>query len=150
MKAEAFGVRVVCLRTGIVLSTKGGALAKMLPLFRLGLGGPLGGGRQWMSWIHIEDEARAIVHAIEDETLRGPVNLTAPSPVRMSDFSSQLGKAVHRPALLPAPAFALKIFLGEMSSLLLDSQNVNPRVLINHNFHFNYPQLEPALKALLT
>ena len=147
-KADAYGVRVVLLRTGIVLGRGGGALAKMLPPFRLGLGGPLGSGRQVMSWIHLEDEVGAIVFALENPAVKGPVNLTAPEPVSMSEFALGLGKALHRPAVLPAPAFVLKALLGEMSELLLTGQKVLPQALLSAGYRFRYPALEPALKDL--
>ncbi len=147
-KAEAYGVRVVLLRTGIVLGRGGGALAKMLPSFRLGLGGPLGSGRQVMSWIHLEDVVGTILFALENTAVRGPVNLTAPEPVSMSEFARQLGKALRRPAVLPAPTFVLKALLGEMSELLLTGQKVLPQALLSAGYRFRYPALEPALKDL--
>jgi uncharacterized protein (TIGR01777 family) len=148
-KAEVLGIRTVFLRTGIVLSTRGGALAKMLPPFRLGLGGPLGHGRQYMSWIHIEDEVEAIVYALENEAMRGPVNLTAPQAVPMKDFAVALGKTLKRPAFFPVPAVVLKLALGEMSELLLEGQNVKPTRLEAAGFRFKHPHLEGALAALL-
>lgn len=150
LRAEALGVRVVLLRTGIVLSREGGALAKMLPPFRFGLGGPLGSGRQWMSWIHVDDEARAVVHALENEAVRGAVNLTAPEPARMGEFALSLGAALHRPAVLAAPGFVLKAVLGEMSVLLLEGQRVLPQALEASGFTFEHPALPEALKHLLT
>ncbi|MGH7198411.1 MAG: TIGR01777 family oxidoreductase [Candidatus Omnitrophota bacterium] len=148
-KADAFGVRTVNLRTGIVLSTEGGALAKMLPPFKAFLGGPLGNGRQFLSWIHIEDEVGAILKALEDPSLRGPVNLTAPHAVPMREFARTLGRVLGRPAVFPVPGFVLKLLLGEMSTLLLTGQNVFPRKLAEAGFQFRYPFLETALQALL-
>ena len=112
--AEALGMRVVYLRTGVVLG-EGGALAKMKLPFKLGAGGRLGSGKQWMSWIHVDDEVALILHALENDAIRGPLNATAPTPVTNADFTKAFGRAMHRPAILPAPAFALKIALGEMA-----------------------------------
>jgi hypothetical protein len=148
-KAEAFGVRVVSLRTGIVLSRDGGALAKMLPPFRFFLGGPLGSGRQFLSWIHIEDEVAAILKALEDPSLKGPVNLTAPEPVPMKEFAAVLGRVLRRPSVFRVPGFVLKLLLGEMAGLLLTGQNVTPRKLVEAGFRFRHPKLETALRALL-
>lgn len=149
-KAESFGVRTVLLRTGIVLSLQGGALAKMILPFRLGLGGPLGSGKQGMSWIHLEDEVNAIVWVLENPNLSGPVNLTSPNPVSMGGFAKTLGKVLHRPAFMPVPAPALKILLGEMSEMLLEGQYVRPQTLLDSGFKFKYPDLEPALSQLLS
>lgn len=148
-KAEAFGVRTVNLRTGIVLSPEGGALAKMLPPFRAFIGGPLGNGRQLFSWVHIDDEVGAILKAMEDPALRGPVNVTAPHAVPMKEFAQTLGRVLGRPSAFPVPGFALKLLLGEMSTLLLNGQNVYPRKLVEAGFSFRYPILEAALRALL-
>jgi uncharacterized protein (TIGR01777 family) len=149
-KAESFGVRVVNLRTGIVLSKNGGALSKMLFPFRLFLGGPLGSGKQIMSWIHIDDEVAGIIKALEDPTIRGPVNLVAPNPVTMSEFAKTLGKVLRRPSFLPVPGAVLKILLGEMSGMLLTGQNVSPKKLTDTDFKFKFTSLEPALRDLLT
>lgn len=149
-QAEALGIRTVMLRTGIVLTPSGGALAKMLPFFRAFLGGPLGSGRQMMSWIHIDDHLRAVEKAIEDERVRGPINLTAPDPVTMNEFSRTLGRVLRRPSLLPAPAFALKALLGEMSEVVLQGQNALPTRLTETGFVFRYPRLEDALRSLLS
>ena len=147
--AEA-GVRVVTLRTGIVLSPRGGALAKLLPIFRLGGGGPLGSGRQWMSWIALGDHLRAMEHAIGAESLHGPVNLVAPNPVTNADFATTLGRVLARPALVPVPAFALELLYGEMArSTLLAGQRVLPRSLSASGFEFAEPTLEGALRAEL-
>ena len=148
MKAESLDSRVVLLRTGIVLGRQGGALGKMLLPFKMGLGGPLGSGKQMMSWIHLDDEVSAIRHVLETPSIRGPVNLTAPNPVRMSEFAKCLGKALRRPALIPVPAFALRILLGEMSGLLLTGQNVIPGALCHSGFQFKFSRLEPALLDL--
>ncbi len=116
MEAMGLGIRTAVLRTGIVLSTKGGALKKMLPPFRLGVGGPVGSGKQWMSWIHIDDIVGAIRHILEKEEVMAAVNGTAPEPATNAEFSRALGRALSRPAFLPAPAFALKIAFGEMAT----------------------------------
>ena len=128
-KAEALGIRTVLLRTGIVLAKEGGALAKTLPPFRFFLGGPLGDGRQVMSWIHIDDEIAAIMAALENDAMRGPINLTAPNPVTMKEFSNTLGHVLRRPAMLPVPGPIIKLLLGEMSDLLLTGQPLLPEKL---------------------
>ena len=144
------GVRVVTLRTGIVLSPHGGALAKLLPIFRLGGGGPLGSGRQWMSWIALGDHLRAMEHAIGAESLHGPVNLVAPNPVTNADFATTLGRVLARPALVPVPSFALELLYGEMArSTLLAGRRVLPRSLSASGFEFAEPTLEGALRAEL-
>lgn len=150
-RAEALGVRTVFVRTGIVLAKEGGALAKMIPPFRLFAGGPLGSGRQVMSWIHIDDEVAAILFCLQNESVRGPVNLTAPEPVSMSAFARTLGGVMKRPSVLPAPGFALRLLLGEMAdALLLSGQHVEPAVLTRSGFRFRHPSLEGALQDLLT
>jgi uncharacterized protein (TIGR01777 family) len=143
-------LRVVYTRTGVVLSAEGGALKKMLPIFRAGLGGPVGSGRQYMSWIHIADQAAALIHASRSEALRGPVNLTAPNPVTNREFSKALGRVLGRPAVLPAPAPALKLAFGEMSGIVLSGQKVVPRKLTESGYRFAYPQLEGSLTELLS
>lgn len=147
--AEA-GIRVALIRSGIVLSGQGGALKKQLPLFKFGLGGPIGSGRQWQSWIALDDEVGAIVHLL-DSSVSGPVNLTAPNPVRQRDFAKAVGRAVHRPAVLPTPAFAPKLVLGaEMATnLVVTGQRVQPAVLLADGYEFTYPTLELALAHVL-
>lgn len=148
--AEA-GSRVVNLRFGIVMSRKGGALKKMLPPFRLGLGGRLGNGKQWMSWISLPDAAGAICHLLENESVQGPVNLVAPNPVTNAGFTQALGNALHRPAVMPVPAFALRLLFGEMAdAALLASDRVEPKRLKISGYRFQHPDLEPALLELLT
>jgi len=148
--ASEAGVRVVLLRTGVVLSKDGGALAKMLPPFKLGMGGPLGSGEQWMSWIALEDHLRAIEHCLFVDTVRGAVNLVAPNPVRNSHFATTLGRVLTRPALVPVPAFALTLMYGEMAQeTLLASQRALPDALAASGFDFREPTLEGALRALL-
>lgn len=147
--AEPFGTRVICVRTGIVLAPGGGALARMLPPFRLGLGGRLGSGRQWMSWVHIDDVVGIVLHALHDSTLRGPVNAVAPCPVTNTDFTLALGRAVHRPAVLPLPEAVLRLTLGEMSGILTASQKVLPCAAELSGYAFAYPDLDAALTDLL-
>jgi uncharacterized protein (TIGR01777 family) len=151
--AEALGIRVISLRFGMVLG-HGGALAKLLPPFRLGAGGRLGSGQQWMSWIHIEDVVSLILFAIETAMLhgaflRGSVNATAPHPVTNDEFTRRLAIALHRPAIFPVPAFALKLVFGEMSEVLLDSQRALPAAAQAAGFHFQYPELAVALENIL-
>jgi uncharacterized protein (TIGR01777 family) len=145
---ERAGIRAVFLRTGVVLAPRGGALARLLPVFRRGLGGPLGSGRQFMSWITLDDEVAAIVHLLEGET-RGPVNLVSPHPVTNREFTAALARALRRPALLPAPAAALRIVLGELAGELLASQRVHPAVLLGTRFAFRHPDLDTALGSVL-
>ena len=150
MPAETGGIRTVNIRTGIVLSPAGGALRKQLPLFRLGLGGPLAGGRHWMSWISIEDQVRAIVHMLTEDGLAGPVNLTAPSPVTNKEFTAALGRVLHRPAFVPVPRFALAIALGsELAGGLTASQRVLPRRLQESGFEFRQRDIESAFGSML-
>jgi uncharacterized protein (TIGR01777 family) len=144
-EAERLDVRVVRVRIGVVLARDGGALAAMLPPFRLGLGGPLGGGRQWMSWIHRDDVVALLMAALSGVTWHGAVNATAPHPVTNADFARALGRAVHRPAVLPVPAFALRLALGEMATVLLDGQRVVPAAARAHGFTFRFPYLDGAL-----
>ncbi|MHA3773724.1 TIGR01777 family oxidoreductase [Verrucomicrobiota bacterium sgz303538] len=140
--------RVVLLRTGVVLGKEGGAIPAMTPAFRAGLGGPIGNGRQYMSWIHLEDEAMLALFALENLDIRGPLNATAPWPVRNEEFAQLLAKTLRRPAFFRAPAFAIRM-LGEFSHELLDSKRVVPAVATEHGFRFRFPELEPALKDLL-
>jgi uncharacterized protein (TIGR01777 family) len=148
--ASAAGVRVVNLRTGIVLAGQGGALPRMLPLFKVGLGGRFGDGRQWMSWIALDDEVGAILHLLGSD-VAGPVNMTAPEPVRNAAFAEAIGHVLHRPTRLPVPAFGPKLVLGgeRAESLLFQSQRVLPRVLQADGYEWRYPTLEPALRVAL-
>ncbi|QLL23524.1 TIGR01777 family protein [Actinobacteria bacterium IMCC25003] len=141
-------VRTVKIRTGLVLDPTGGALGKMLPLFRLGLGGKLGNGKQWWSWITLHDVIRAITFLLENR-VSGPVNLTSPNPVTNQEFTSALARAMHRPALFPAPAIALKIALGGFSSEILGSKKVIPQALTDAGFTWDYPHITNALTALI-
>ena len=141
-------VRTVKIRTGLVLDPTGGALGKMLPLFRLGLGGKLGNGKQWWSWITLHDVIRAITFLLENK-VAGPVNLTSPNPVTNQEFTSALARAMHRPALFPAPALGLKIALGGFSSEILGSKKVIPQALTDAGFTWDYPHITNALTALI-
>jgi uncharacterized protein (TIGR01777 family) len=146
--AEAFGMRVVRVRTGLVLAAGGGALVRMLPPFRMGVGGRLGSGQQWMSWIHLEDLVGLFQFAVERQ-VRGPLNAVAPHPVTNSDFTRELARALRRPALFPVPGFALRLLFGEMAEVLLASQRVTPAAAEAAGFRFRFPQLAPALEGLL-
>ncbi len=145
--AEALGTRVVMVRTGLVLDPKGGALQRMLPAFRMGAGGRIGSGRQWMSWIHIQDLVSLMIFAL-DHPLRGPVNGVGPEPVTNSDFTRGLAAALRRPAIFPMPSALLQLLFGEMSEMLLASQRVLPREAESAGFPFRYPTLTAALAAL--
>ena len=146
--AESVGVRVVRVRIGIVLAPEGGALQRMLPPFRAGLGGPLGAGKQWMSWIHLHDLVSLILHVVENP-LSGAVNGTAPHPVTNAEFTRQLGRTLRRPAFLPVPGLALRVLFGEMSEVLLSGQRVVPFAAEASGFRFSYPELNAALRDLL-
>ena len=148
LKAAEAGARVVLLRTGMVLSREGGALATMLPVFRLGLGGTLGSGRQWVPWIHIEDEAALAVAAVENQAIRGPVNATAPNPARNADFTRALAETLGRPAFLKLPAFALRAAAGGFSAELLESRRVVPAAAAKAGFEFRFPTIEEAFADL--
>jgi len=149
--AEDAGIRVVHLRSGVVLTPAGGALAKQLPLFRLGIGGRLGSGRQYVSWISLDDEVGAIQLALSTEALRGPVNLTAPQPVTNAELASAIGHALGRPAVVPVPSFALRIALGPQmaTEMLLGGARVMPRALQRAGYRFEHPEVTGALTALL-
>ncbi len=149
-EAQKAPVRSVQLRTGIVLDARAGALAQMLPPFKAFVGGPIGSGKQWFPWIHIEDEAAAFVHAIDQETLHGPVNVASPGIVTMKEFAQALGRALHRPALFPVPAAPLKMLIGEFADSLLDGQRVTAQKLLDSGFRFRFPELDAALRDLLT
>jgi uncharacterized protein (TIGR01777 family) len=149
LKAESLGMRVVRLRIGLVLGRGGGTLQALLPLFRVGLGGPLGSGRQWWSWIHRDDLCRLIVQILANESISGPVNATAPQPVRQKEFAQVLGRVLRRPAFLPTPAFALKIALGEFADGILASQRALPRRAQEMGYRFQFEELEGALREIL-
>jgi uncharacterized protein (TIGR01777 family) len=149
LKAESLGMRVVRLRIGLVLGRGGGTLQALLPLFRVGLGGPLGSGRQWWSWIHRDDLCRLIVQILANENVSGPINATAPQPVRQKEFAQVLGRVLRRPAFLPTPAFALKIALGEFADGILASQRALPRRAQEMSYRFQFEELEGALREIL-
>ncbi len=143
------GVRLVLLRTGFVLGEDGGGLSKMLIPFRLGLGGPLGSGRQWVPWVHRDDLVALLLAALDDARFEGPVNATAPAPVPMKELAAALGRVLRRPAFAPAPAFAIRAAMGEMAALVLDGQRALPEKALALGFSFRFPDLEPALRDLL-
>ena len=145
--AAELGVRVAMMRTGVVLSESGGALAKMLPPFKLGVGGPVAGGRQYVPWVHIDDVVGAIVCALDDDRVRGPVNVTAPEPVTNRELSKALGRVLRRPAVMPVPAFALRLLYGEMGSIVTTGARVVPARLAELGYRFRRPDLDDALRA---
>jgi hypothetical protein len=145
LEAEKLGVRVVRLRIGMVLGAGGGALARMLLPFRLGVGGRIGNGRQWMSWIHIDDLCDLAAFVLPESTLRGAMNATSPHPVTNREFTRALAHAVHRPALIPVPAFALKLLFGEMAEVILASQRAIPQAAQRAGFEYRYPDIAGAL-----
>jgi uncharacterized protein (TIGR01777 family) len=143
------GVRLALIRTGLILTEKGGPLSRLLPFFKLFVGGPYGSGRQWWSWIHIRDEVRAIRFLMESESSEGPYNLTAPEPVRNREFARTLGKVLGRPSLIPVPAPAMRLLVGEVATVVLTGQRVIPARLSRAGFRFVFPHLEGALRNLL-
>ncbi len=148
--AEEAGIRVVHLRFGVVLSKSGGALAKLLPVFKLGLGGKMSDGEQWMSWVSLTDVVRAILFAVETDGMRGPINVVSPNPVTNTAFTRTMGRILHRPTLLSVPAAALQLALGEMAKeTVLASLRVVPMRLSDAGFHFQQEAIEPALRAVL-
>ncbi len=148
--ARAIGIRVVHPRTGVVLDRHGGALKRMLTPFRMGVGGPIGGGRQWLSWITLEDATAALLHCLENDSLGGPVNVVSPGAVEQRDFARALGKALHRPAVMPLPALAVTAMFGQMGrELLLAGQNVVPMRLQASGFQFKHDEVGEALRAVL-
>ncbi|MGH9843548.1 MAG: TIGR01777 family oxidoreductase [Blastocatellia bacterium] len=148
-RARDLGLRVPLVRTGVVLSAEGGAMEKILPPFKLGLGGRLGGGRQWFPWIHLDDIAGIICHALLTPAVAGPINGAAPGIVTNETFTKVLAAALHRPVFLPVPEFALRIAMGEMAEVVLASQRVTPKVAEETGYRFRYPQLPEALAAIL-
>lgn len=146
-RAARFGMRVACVRAGLVLGTDGGVLAQLLPLFKVGTGGRAGTGKQWYSWIHIDDAVGIYLQALD--RLDGAVNATAPNPVRNEEFTEALGNALHRPAALPAPPFMLKLMLGEGATLVLEGQRVVPKRALAENYRFKFPTLDEALANLI-
>ncbi len=150
-RATESGIRVVLMRTGLVLSNRGGALPQMLPPFKMFVGGPLASGRQWMSWIHIRDQIGAIQHVLSNREIKGPVNFTAPGPVTNQEFSKTLAGVLKRPAMFRVPGFVLRLLLAEMAeALLLSGQRVLPRTLQQSGYGFHFPELRVAFEGLLT
>ena len=149
-QAASAGVRVATTRTGVVLSSQGGALEKMLPPFKLGVGGPVAGGRQYVPWIHLDDVVAAMLRCLDDDAATGPVNLTAPNPVTNAELSKTLGRVLHRPAVLPVPGLALKALYGEMATIVLTGQRAVPARLGELGYQFRHPQLEAALRDVLS
>ncbi|AUG05773.1 TIGR01777 family oxidoreductase [Pseudomonas sp. S09G 359] len=147
-RAEALGIRVVLVRTGLVLAAEGGFLSRLLLPFKLALGGPIGNGRQWMPWVHIKDQIGLIDFLLHKEDASGPYNACAPHPVRNREFAKTLGQVLHRPAFMPMPAFALKVGLGELSGLLLGGQKALPERLLAAGFTFQFTELRAALDDL--
>lgn len=150
MQAQRHGIRTACLRFGVVLSIRGGALARMLTPFKMGVGGRLGDGRQWMSWIALDDAVGSIRCMIENESFSGPVNIVSPRPVQNAEFTRLLSSILHRPAIFPAPTFVLRLALGELAdALLLSSQRVEPERLGAAGYPFRFNHVEPALRAAI-
>jgi uncharacterized protein (TIGR01777 family) len=148
-RAESLGIRVVLVRTGLVLADEGGMLQRLLPPFKMGMGGPIGNGRQWMPWVHIEDQIALIDFLMNRDDARGPYNACAPSPVRNRDFAKTLASVLHRPSFMPMPAVALRVLLGELSILLLGGQRARPDRLQEAGFTFRFTDLRAALENLL-
>ena len=150
-RAASSGIRTVMTRFGVILATQGGALPRMLTPFKLGLGGRLGSGKQWISWVALEDVVKVLRAVIDNQNLSGPVNVVAPQPVQNDEFTRVLAGVMHRPAIFPAPAFALRLALGQMAdALLLSSQRVQPEKLAKIGYQFRYEALQPALQAILS
>jgi uncharacterized protein len=145
--AEELGVRAVTTRTGVVLAKAGGALEKMLPPFKLGVGGPVAGGRQYVPWIHLDDVAGAIAFCLGTEAASGPINVTAPEPVTNRELSKALGRVLRRPAVAPVPALAVKLLYGEMAMVVTTGQRAVPKRLLELGYDFGWPELEPALRS---
>lgn len=148
LKAESLGIRVVLIRTGLVLTGQGGFLSRLTPLFKFGLGGKQGSGQQWMPWVHLEDEIGIIDFVLHHKSCKGPYNACAPNPVHNQDFAKALGRHLNRPTLLAAPTFALKLLLGDMAELILGGQRLQPKRVLEAGYTFKYEQLEAALEAL--
>ena len=142
---QSLGIRTVSVRTAIVLGPGGGMMSQVIPLFRYGIGGRMGSGKQWFSWIHVDDLVRVYTRAVTDGALSGPVNASSPGAVRNKDFARALGRALHRPAIVPAPSFALRVVLGEFASAVLSSARVVPQTLQQKDFTFLYPDIDSAL-----
>jgi uncharacterized protein len=141
------GMRVVLARTGVVLAPDGGALEKMMPFFKAGIGGPVAGGRQYVPWVHLDDVVGALLFALDDDELEGPVNVTAPRPATNKELSKALGRAIGRPAVAPVPGFAVKALYGEMASIVTTGARVVPKKLEEAGYEFRHPELDEALRA---
>jgi uncharacterized protein (TIGR01777 family) len=150
LKAKEKGGRVVITRFGIVMGEKGGALSQMIPLFKKYIGGPIGSGKQWFSWVHIKDLAEAFAFLLKHPEISGPVNVCSPNPVRNRDLAKALGKVLHRPSFFPAPGFMVKLVLGEFGSVILKGQRVIPQCLLNNRFVFQFPDIERALQNIVS
>ena len=146
--ARELGLRVATMRTGVVLSDSGGALEKMLPFFKLGIGGPVAGGRQYVPWVHLDDVVGAFLRCLDDESGSGPVNVTAPEPATNTELSKALGRALRRPAVAPVPAFAVKLLYGEMASIVTTGVRAVPRRLLDLGYPFEHPDLDEALRSV--
>ena len=140
---------MVITRFGIVLGEKGGALGQIIPLFKKFIGGPIGSGKQWFSWVHINDLAEVFVFLMKHPEISGPVNVCAPNPVRNKDLAKALGKVLHRPWFMPAPGFMIKLVLGEFGSVILEGQRVIPKRLLENGYVFQYPDIEKALQKIV-
>jgi uncharacterized protein (TIGR01777 family) len=149
LKAKNKGARVVITRFGIVMGEKGGALSQMIPLFKKYIGGPIGSGKQWFSWVHIKDLVEAFAFLLKHLEISGAVNVCSPNPVRNKDFATALGKALHRPSFFTAPGFMVKLVLGEFGSVILEGQRVIPKRLLENGFVFQYPDIEKALESIV-
>lgn len=149
LKAEEKGARVVITRFGIVMGEKGGALSQMIPLFKKYIGGPIGSGKQWFSWVHIKDLSEAFAFLMKHPEISGAVNICAPNPVRNKELAKALGKVLHRPSFIPAPGFMVKLFLGEFGSVIFKGQRVIPRRLLENGFVFQYPEIGKALQSIM-
>ncbi len=149
LKAQQKGTRVAITRFGIVLGAGGGALGQMIPLFKKFVGGPIGSGRQWFSWVHTQDLTEAFLFLLKHPELSGPVNVCSPNPVRNKDLAKALGEALHRPSFVPAPGFMIKLVLGEFGSVILKGQRVLPRRLLESGFVFQHPEIREALKSVV-
>jgi uncharacterized protein (TIGR01777 family) len=148
-RAEAFGVRVAVVRIGVVLAPDGGALKQMLPQFRTGMGGPIGSGKQWVSWVHVGDVVHILQRALDNHAARGPINGMSPNPVRNQEFAQTLGRVLQRPSVITTPAFAVRLMLGEVAEVVLTGQRVLPTKLPALGYAYQFPTLEPALTDLL-
>ena len=149
LRARDKGARVVITRFGIVMGEKGGALSQMIPLFKKYIGGPIGSGKQWFSWIHMKDLAEAFAFLLKHPEISGPVNVCSPNPVRNKDLAKALGRALHRPSFIPAPGFMVKLVLGEFGSVILEGQKVIPKKLLENGFVFQYADIHEALQGIV-